>query len=110
MSGPLDIIRQVVAAGGRLRAAGDGSLQVSAPAPLPEVLVESLRAHKAVVLAALGPVAAPTEWVTGVARLGAMPPPAMVRRQRWWLTVADARRFLRDWGGKASALGWTTAG
>ena len=53
-------------------------------------------------------VAAPAEWHDGVDRLSTLAAPAMVRPQRWSLLTRDARRFLRDWGAQAAALGWTT--
>ena len=55
-------------------------------------------------------VAAPAEWHDGVDRLSTLAAPAMVRPQRWSLLTRDARRFLRDWGAQAAALGWDTLG
>ena len=59
-------------------------------------------------VAKVAPPNVPAEWADGVARLITLPPPTMVHRPRWQLAVKDARRFLRDWAGQASALGWTT--
>ena len=50
---PAVLIQQVQAAGGSIHATG-GKLKLSAPHPLPSVLVETLKAHKAEVLAYLG--------------------------------------------------------
>ena len=50
---PAVLIQQVQAAGGSIHATG-GRLKLSAPRPLPSVLVEGLRTHKAEVLAYLG--------------------------------------------------------
>ncbi len=47
------LIGQVQAAGGSIRAT-DGRLKLSAPRPLPSDLVETIKAHKAEVLAYLG--------------------------------------------------------
>src|SRR3989344_9161898 len=49
---PAVLIQQVQAAGGTIHATG-GRLRLSAPRPLPSVLVEGLRTHKAEVLAYL---------------------------------------------------------
>lgn len=48
------------------------------------------------------------EWFEGVAQLGEMVRPARIRPDAWRQIVADAVRFLRDWGTQASSLGWTT--
>lgn len=50
---PAVLIQQVQAAGGSIHATG-GRIKLSAPRPLPSVLVEGLRTHKAEVLAYLG--------------------------------------------------------
>lgn len=50
----------------------------------------------------------PAEWSEGVAQLGEMVRPARIRPDDWRQIVADAARFLRDWGSQAAALGWTT--
>ncbi len=47
------LIQQVQAAGGTIRATG-GRLRLSAPRPLPSGLVETIKAHKAEMLAYLG--------------------------------------------------------
>jgi hypothetical protein len=46
------LVREVQAAGGRI-ATADGRLKLSAPAPLPDGLVDELRTHKAEVLSFL---------------------------------------------------------
>jgi hypothetical protein len=50
----------------------------------------------------------PAEWSAGVARLGAMPRPDCVGRDRWRQAIIDAGRFLDRWGAAPAALGWTT--
>jgi hypothetical protein len=65
-------------------------------------------AKPAKVAPAFRPAEVPAEWIDGVARLSTLPLPTIVRRERWCLAIRDARRFLRDWGAQASALGWTT--
>jgi hypothetical protein len=109
VTGALDLMRQVAAAGGRLRVVGDGSLQVSAPTPLPDALVENLRAHKGALLAALAP-GVPAEWAAGVASLQTMTCPAIVRPDRWreavsltpaGSSITGAARHRR-WAGRRS--------
>ena len=50
---PAVLIQQVQAAGGSIHATG-GRIKLSAPRPLPSVLVETLKTHKTEVLAYLG--------------------------------------------------------
>ena len=50
---PAVLIQQVQAAGGSIHATG-GRIKLSAPRPLPSVLVETIKVHKAEVLAYLG--------------------------------------------------------
>lgn len=50
---PAVLIQQVQAAGGSIHATG-GKLKLFAPRPLPSVLVETIKVHKAEVLAYLG--------------------------------------------------------
>ncbi len=52
MSAALALVREVQAAGGQI-ALADGRLKLSAPAPLPDGLVNDLRTHKAEVLSFL---------------------------------------------------------
>ncbi len=52
MSAAPELVREVQAAGGRIAFAG-GRLKLSAPAPLPDGLVNDLRTHKADVLSFL---------------------------------------------------------
>ena len=52
MSAALALLREVQAAGGQI-AFADGRLKLSAPAPLPDGLVNELRTHKAEVLSFL---------------------------------------------------------
>ncbi len=52
MSAAFELVREVESAGGHIAAAG-GRLKLSAPAPLPDGLVDELRAHKTELLALL---------------------------------------------------------
>lgn len=47
-----DLISEVEQAGGQIQAAGS-NLELKAPEPLPDTLIEKIRAHKAEILAAL---------------------------------------------------------
>jgi hypothetical protein len=79
---------------------------MNAPRPLPEMLVEQLRAHKAELLAALR-LPIPEAWLGGVARLRAMPVPVGVPDHWWRRVLWDADAF-GPWAGQAAALGWST--
>jgi hypothetical protein len=103
---PFHLLAQVAAAGARLRPLPDGRLQMNAPRPLPELLVEQLRAHKAELLAALR-LPIPEAWLGGVARLRAMPVPVGVPDHWWRRVLWDADAF-GPWAGQAAALGWST--
>ena len=61
------LVREVRAAGGRI-AAVDGRLKLSAPAPLPDGLVNDLRTHKAEVVSFLQGRAASSERDAGAPR------------------------------------------
>jgi hypothetical protein len=122
----LPLIEAVERAGGAIALRGD-RLRLSAPEPLPENLLEELRAHKAEVLDHLRlacgamrkgtktvtptnvgalpkePVAA---WSDGVAILRSMPPPRTYPAHAWKQLILDAQRFLEDWAPQAAALGW----
>ena len=120
------LIEAVQRAGGAITLRGD-RLRLSAPEPLPENLLEELRAHKAEVLDHLRlacgamrkgtktltptnvgalpkePVAA---WSDGVAILRSMTPPRTYPAHAWQQLIVDAGRFLDDWAPQAAALGW----
>ena len=121
----LPLIEAVRRAGGAITLRGD-RLRLSAPEPLPENLLEELRAHKAEVIdhlqEARRPKLAPPEtgalthctipsveiasWVAGVAHLATMPPPSSYPAHAWQQLIVDAERFLDDWAPQAAALGW----
>ena len=50
----------------------------------------------------------PRAWAEGLERLRTMVCPAGIRPDRWQQVIADAGRFLDQWGAQASALGWQT--
>ena len=52
------------------------------------------------------PPGIPAEWLSGVARLAAMPPPRSYPAYAWQQLITDAERFLDDWAQQAAALGW----
>jgi hypothetical protein len=122
----LPLIEAVERAGGAIALRGD-RLRLSAPEPLPENLLQELRAHKAEVLdhlrLACGAMhkgiktATPTEvgalpdetvaaWTSGIARLRDLTPPRGYPAHAWQQLITDAGRFLDRWGQQAVALGW----
>jgi hypothetical protein len=121
----LPLIEAVQRAGGAITLRGD-RLRLSAPAPLPENLLQELRAHKAEVIDHLQHARQPefgkpgtdalthatissvevASWVTGVARLATMAPPRSYPAHAWRQLILDAERFLDDWAQQAAGLGW----
>jgi hypothetical protein len=121
----LPLIEAVERAGGAIALRGD-RLRLSAPEPLPENLLQELRARKAEVIHHLQhgrqlelgkpATAALTQgtissveiasWVAGVARLAAMAPPRNYPAHAWQQLIVDAERFLDDWAQQAVVLGW----
>jgi TubC N-terminal docking domain len=122
----LPLIEAVQRAGGAITLQGD-RLRLSAPDPLPENLLQELRLHKAELIdhlhqagqaglaqpaaAALANRSAPAaevvaDWVAGVVRLTAMPPPRNYPDHAWQQLIVDAERFLDGWAQQAVALGW----
>jgi TubC N-terminal docking domain len=121
----LPLIEAVRRAGGALTLRGD-RLRLSAPEPLPENLLQELRAHKAEVIDHLQHARQPefgkpgtdarthctissaevASWAAGVARLATMPPPRSYPVHAWQQLMVDAERFLDDWAPQAAALGW----
>jgi TubC N-terminal docking domain len=122
----LPLIEAVQRAGGAITLQGD-RLRLSAPEPLPEGLIQQLRTRKAEVIdylqharrsglvqaaaAALEDQSTPpfevvADWVAGVSRLTAMPPPRSYPQHAWQQLIVDAQRFLDDWAVQAVALGW----
>jgi TubC N-terminal docking domain len=119
------LIEAVQRAGGAITLRGD-RLRLSAPDPLPDNLLQKLRAHKAEVIDHLRQARAPklaqhptgalshgavhsvelASWVAGVARLATMAPPRTYPAHAWQQLITDAERFLDDWAQQAAALGW----
>jgi hypothetical protein len=122
----LPLIEAVRQAGGAITLQGD-RLRLSAPKPLPEDLLQDLRAHKTEVIdhlqhagrsalaqagaAALENRSAPpievvADWVAGVSRLSAMLAPRTYPERAWQQLLVDAERFLDGWAAQAYRLGW----
>jgi TubC N-terminal docking domain len=121
------LIEAVQRAGGAITLRGD-RLRLSAPDPLPDNLLQKLRAHKAEVIDHLRQARAPkpaqhatdglshgaahsvelASWVAGVARLATMAPPRTYPAHAWQQLITDAERFLNGWAAQAAALGWPT--
>jgi hypothetical protein len=119
------LIEAVQRAGGAITLRGD-RLRLSAPDPLPDNLLQKLRAHKAEVIDHLRQARAPklaqhatdalthgtihsvelASWVAGVARLATMAPPRTYPAHAWQQLIVDVERFLDDWAQQAAALGW----
>jgi TubC N-terminal docking domain len=121
----LPLIEAVQRAGGAITIRGD-RLLLSAPEPLPENLLQELRAHKAEVIDHLQPVRGterekrpaavmasretPSEtvavWSDGVALLRGMTAPRTYPAHAWQQLTVDAERFLDDWAQQAAVFGW----
>jgi TubC N-terminal docking domain len=121
------LIDAVQRAGGAITLRGD-RLRLSAPDPLPDNLLQELRAHKTEVIDHLRQARAPkpaqhptdalshgavhsvelASWVAGVARLATMAPPRTYPAHAWQQLITDAERFLNGWAAPAAALGWPT--
>ena len=119
------LIEAVQRAGGAIILRGD-RLRLSAPEPLPDNLLEELRAHKAELIDHLQHARRPklaqpatgalthctlpsveiASWVAGVARLATMPPPRTYPPHAWQQLIVDAERFLADWAQQAAPFGW----
>ena len=98
----VDVLTAIYAAGGTVKIAGEDRLKVSAPAPLPNALMDRLRAVKPDVRSLLSAV--PADWIAGVASLDAGSPPPAVRPEHWSAFVRAAKRFLDSWANKAAEL------
>jgi hypothetical protein len=114
------LIEAVQRAGGAITLRDD-RLRLSAPAPLPEHLVQELRQRKAELLdhlrhapgsalreSAVIPSKSVESWADGVARLREMSPPRSYPTHIWQQLIVDAERFLENWAPQAAALGWPT--
>jgi hypothetical protein len=122
----LPLIEAVQRAGGAITLQGD-RLRLSAPEPLPKDLLEELRTHKAEVIDHLQharrsgfvqaaatalenrsapPIEVIADWVVGVRRLSAMPPPRSYPQHAWKQLNVDATNFMDRWASQAAALGW----
>jgi len=118
------VIEAVRSAGGTILVHGE-HLRLSAPAPLPDMLVAEVRQHKAEILdllraggagasegqrpsaSTVRTVEAGVEgWRRGVERLGSMPLPRGYPECAWTELLADAERFLERWSEQAARLGW----
>ena len=128
----VDTLAAVHALGGEVMLASPGRLRVVAPAPLPNELIDRLRAAKPYLLTLLArpkpqilPIdtwteheeeraaivehdgGAPRAWAEALARLDPNKPPRQVTLERWWRFIDDCGRFLdAGWAARAAALGW----
>jgi hypothetical protein len=101
----VDVLTAIYAAGGTVRIAGEDRLKVSAAVPMPNALMDRLRAVKPDVRSLLSAV--PADWIVGVASLDDESPPPPVRLDHWSAFVIAAKRFLDSWATTAADLGWT---
>jgi hypothetical protein len=132
MTTAVDTLAAVRALGGEVRLANSGRLKVVAPAPLPNELIERLRAVKPDLLMLLTspkPLSEPHEtwtdaeeeraaiveydagvpraWAEGFARLDPNKPPIDVPPRRWLRFIDDGGRFLDSgWARQADSFGW----
>ena len=127
----IDALEAVRAAGGDLKPVDPERLKLIAPMPLPDHLVDCVRAAKPELLKLLSsgtsPPAtdiwddakeertaiieydsgAPRAWAEALARLDPNRPPHDVPATRWVRLIDDCGRFLDSgWVSKAEALGW----
>jgi hypothetical protein len=125
-----DVLAAVRALGGDLKIIAPGRLKVIAPAPLPDELIQKLRAAKSDLLTFLRSSipttqpawseekeeraaiveydgSAPRAWAEGFARLDPNNAPADVPPRRWLRFIDDCGRFLDGgWAQQAAAFGW----
>ena len=132
MMAAIDMLAAVRALGGEVKLANSGRLKVVAPAPLPNELIEQLRAAKPDLLTLLSSpelqteprdswanaeeeraaiveydAGAPRAWAEGFARLDPNDAPADVPPRRWLRFIDDCGRFLDGgWARQAAAFGW----
>jgi hypothetical protein len=129
MSAAVDMLAAVRALGGDVKLGSPGRLKVIAPGPLPDELIQQLRAVKPELFTLLAPTTqpvdtwtdaqeeraaiveydggAPRDWADALARLVPDNPPRHVPPQRWLRFIDDCDRFLDcGWADKAAAFGW----
>jgi hypothetical protein len=118
------VLHAVRAAGGEVKLVGEGRLKLTADHPLPDALVEQVRAAKADLLAALAEAAddqaddeeraailehdggLPRAWADLLARLRPERPPPNLSPNDW-LRYVDACHILADqWAGRMACLDW----
>jgi hypothetical protein len=118
------VLHAIRAAGGEVKLAGEGRLKLTAEHPLPDALVEQVRAAKAELLAALAEAAddraddderaaileydggLPRNWADLLARLRPQRPPPNLSPNAW-LAYVDACHILADrWADHMAGLGW----
>jgi hypothetical protein len=125
----VDMLAAVRAIGGDVKLASSGRLKVVAPAPLPNELIEQLRAVKLDLISLLAPHTppaekwtereeeragiaefdrgAPRQWAEALARLDPKKPPGDVPPRRWLRFIDDCGHFLDGgWAARAMELGW----
>jgi hypothetical protein len=129
MNAAADMLAAVRRMGGDVMLASPGRLKVIAPTPLPDELIQQLRAVKPDLFTLLAPTTqpvdpwtdaeeeraaiveydggAPRDWAEALARLNADKPPRHVPPKRWLRFIDDCGRFLDGgWADKAAAFGW----
>ena len=129
MNAAADMLAAVRRMGGDVMLASPGRLKVIAPTPLPDELIQQLRAVKPDLFTLLAPTTqpvdpwtdaeeeraaiveydggAPRDWAEALARLNADKPPRHVPPKRWLRFIDDCGRFLDGgWADKAAKFGW----
>jgi hypothetical protein len=98
------IVEKAAAVGIHIAIDGD-DLLLEAAAPPPAVVLNLLSKHKPEIVLFLR--VGGERFADAFAALERTCP-AYVDSERWQQCLADARRFLANWGHQAEALGWTT--
>jgi hypothetical protein len=95
------------------RQAGGGRFDFSSPAPKCQKCQKGIFGNSGILAWPKekndSPDSLLADWIEGVSQLRMIARPACIRAAHWHQVVADAGRFLQDFGGQAAALGWTTA-
>jgi hypothetical protein len=124
----VNMLAALRAAGGEVKLASPGRLKVVATTPLPDELIEQLRAAKPDLLVLLSKTRAadtwpdeqeeraaiiehdggvPHAWAEALARLDPAKPPAEIPPPRWLKFINDCGRFFdAGWAERAAAFGW----